>query len=129
MAGASFQLKKLEKLIIHDKKLLFTLTSYVLILAIYMNLNAFQSWALGIVASIMYFLINGIFLGNAFFKKEDTFFRLMFGLLLLIMLLGFVSWLAVIIYNLDILRFTLVLFIVTTLSSLINRMVKNKYGT
>jgi len=129
MAGNSFQLNKLEKLIIHDQKLLFTLTSYVLILAIYINLNAFQSWALGIVASIMYFLINGIFLGNAFFKKEDTFFRLMFGILLLIMLLGFVSWLVVISYNLDVIRFTLALFIVATLSSLINRRVKNKNVT
>lgn len=126
MAGASFQLKKLEKLIIHDKKLLFTLTSYVLILAIYMNLNAFQSWALGIVASIMYFLINGIFLGHAFFKKEDPFFSLMFGILLLIMLLGFIGWLVIVIYNLDIIRFTLVLFIAATLSSLINRRAKNK---
>ena len=129
MAGSSFQLNKLEKLIIHDQKLLFTLTSYILILAIYINLNAFQSWALGIVASIMYFLINGIFLGNAFFKKEDAFFRLILGVLLLIMLLGFIGWLAVIIYNLDVIRFTLVLFIVATLSSLLNRRVKNKNVT
>ena len=129
MAGISFQLNKLEKLIIHDQKLLFTLTSYVLILAIYINLNTFQSWALGIVASIMYFLINGTFLGNTFFKKEDTFFRLMFGILLLIMLLGFLGWLAVISYNLDVIRFTLVLFIAATLSSLLNRRVKNKNVT
>lgn len=129
MAGSSFQLNKLEKLIIHDQKLLFTLTSYVLILAIYINLNAFSSPAIGIVASIMYFLINGIFLGNAFFKKEDAFFRLMFGVLLLVMLLAFVGWLAVIIHNLDVIRFTLVLFIAATLSSLLNRMVKDKNVT
>ena len=95
----------------------------------HINLNIFQSPALGIVASILYFLINGIFLGNAFFKKKDTFFRLMFGILLLIMLLGFFGWLAVIIHNLDILRFTLVLVIVATLSSLLNRRVKYKNVT
>lgn len=121
-----FQLDKLEKLIAHDYKLLFTLTSYVLILAIYMNLTTFQFSVLGIVASFLYFLINGIFLGHAFFEKEEAFFRLMLGFLLLAMLLGFVGWLAVIIYNLDVARFTSVLFVVATICSLINRKVKHK---
>jgi uncharacterized membrane protein YfcA len=124
-----FQLDKLEKLIVHDYKLLFTLTSYVLILIIYMNSSAFQFSVLGIAASLLYFLINGIFLGHAFFEKEDAFFRLMLGLLLLIMLLGFVGWLAVIIYNLDVTRFTLVLFVVATTCSLLNRKVKHKNAT
>jgi len=124
-----FQLDKLEKLMVHDHKLLFTLASYVLILAIYINLNAFQFSVLGIVGSLLYFLINGIFLGHAFFEKEDAFFRLMLGLLLLIMLLGFVGWLAVIIYNLDVIRFTFVLFVVATICSLTNRKVKHKNAT
>jgi len=124
-----FQLDKLEKLIVHDYKLLFTLSSYVLILAIYMNLSTFQFSVLGIVASLLYFLINGIFLGHAFFEKEEAFFRLMLGFLLLIMLLGFVGWFAVIIYNLDVVRFTLVLFVVATICSLINRKVKHKNAT
>ena len=121
-----FQLNRLEKLIVHDQKLLFTLTSYVLILAIYMNLDVFSSPAIGIVASIMYFLINGIFLGHAFFEKEEAFFRFMFGLLLLIMLLGFVGWLALIIYNLDVTRVTLVLLVVATSSSLLNRRMRHR---
>jgi ABC-type multidrug transport system permease subunit len=74
-------------------------------------------------------MINAIFLEHAFFKREDAFFRLMFGILLLIMLLGFIGWLAVIIYNLDVIRLTLVLFIATILSSLSNRRVKNKDAT
>ena len=125
----TLEFSKLEKLIARDQKLLFTLTSYILILVIYINLNALEYSAVGVVASIMYFLINGTFLGHAFFEKEDLLFRLMFGILLLIMLLGFVGWLAVIIYNLDVVRFTLVLFIVTTLSSLLNRGMKNKNVT
>ena len=128
MSG-SFQLSELETLITQDQKLLFTLTSYGLILAIYINLNAFHSSVLGIVASVLYFLINGIFLGHAFFEKEATFFRLIFGVLLLIMLLGFVGLLAVIIYNLDVIRFTLVLFVAATLSSLLNRRVKHSNAT
>lgn len=125
----SFQLHKLEKLITHDPKLIFTLISYVVILAIYVNLNTFKSPTAGIIAFILYFLINAIFLAHAFFEKEDVFFRLMFGVLLLIMLLGFVGWLIMIIYNLDVIKFTLVLFIVATLSSSLNRRMKYKNAT
>ena len=92
----------------------------------YVNLTLLQSWVLGLAASIFYFLINGIFLGGAFFEKEDAFFRLMFGGVLLIMLLGFVGWLAVIVYKLDIAISILVLFTVATLSSLLNKRAKNQ---
>jgi len=120
-------LDKIEQRITHDSKLLFTMTSYVIVLTIFINLSEFQSPILGLLASAIYFLINGIFLGHVFFKKETAFFRLMLGLLLLVMLLGFVGWLAVVIYNLDVTRFTLALLIVATLSSLLNRRVKSKY--
>ena len=125
----SFQLHKLEKFITHDPKLIFTLISYVLILAIYVNLNAFKSPAVGVIAFILYFLINAIFLAHVFSEKEDVFFRLMFGVLLLIMLLGFMGWIIMIIYNLDVIKFTLVLFVVATLSSSLNRRMKYKNAT
>lgn len=128
MASTS-QLSKIEALIAQDRRLLFTLSSYVLVLSIYVNLNVFQSTVLGIVISVLYFVVNGIFLGHAFFEKEAPFFRLMFGILLLVMLLGFVGWLAIMIYNLDVPWFVLVLFGVATLSSLLNRTVKNKNAT
>ena len=124
-----FGFDKIEQRITRDEKLLFTMVSYVVILTIFINLSEFKSPVLGLLASAIYFLINGIFLGCAFFKKETAFFRVMFGLLLLIMVLGFVGWLAVIIYNLDVIRFTLVLFIAATLSSMLNRRVKNKNAT
>ncbi len=120
---------RIEQGIARDEKLLFTIISYFLTLAISVNLSEFQSSILGLMASAIYFLINGIFLGHAFFRRETVFFRLMLGFLLLIMLLGFAGWLAVIIYNLDVIRFTLVLLVVATLSSLLNRKVKNKFGT
>jgi len=125
---SSFHFNELENFIVHDPKLVFTLTSYVLILVIYVNLNV-KSPATGIVAFVLYFLINGTFLAHAFFEKEDVFFRLIFGVLWLIMLLGFVGWLIMIIYNLDAPRFSLVLFIVSTLSSLLNRRMKLKNAT
>jgi len=124
--GDSFQVHKLEKFIIDDSRFLFTLTSYVSILITFINLNTLKSSILGVVAFVLYFLINGIFLSHAFFEKEDAFFRLMFGVLLLIMLLGFVGWLIMIIYNLDVPELSLVLFIVTSFSSLICKRVKNK---
>ena len=123
---STYRFDRLEKTITHDKRLLFTLCSFALTLGIYINLSFFQSPVIGVVASILYFIINGVFLGHAFFEKETAFFRLMFGTLLLVMLLGFVGWLAVIIHNLDVTRFTLVLLITATLSSLLNRRVKNK---
>jgi len=124
--SSSLQLHKLEKFIAHNPKLIFTLISYVLISAIYVNLHTFESPTVGIIAFIMYFLINAIFLAHVFFEKEEAFFRLMFGVLLLIMLLGSVGWLTMIIYNLDVIKVTFVLFAVATLSSSLNRRMKHK---
>mgnify|MGYP006270696551 CR=1 FL=1 len=124
--GDSFRLRDFETSITRDKRLVFTLISYGLVLVMYMNLNAFRSWVLGIVVSSLYFMINGIFLGCALFRKEASFFRLMFGILLLIMLLGFVGLLVLIAYDLDTVKSTLVLLIVGTMASLLNRRVRNK---
>ncbi|MGD8505667.1 MAG: hypothetical protein PVF15_03275 [Candidatus Bathyarchaeota archaeon] len=125
----TLQLHTFERLITNDPKGLFTLTSCILILAIYVNLNTVKSTAVGIVTLILYSLINGVFLAEAFFNQENALLRLLFGLLTLTMLLGFVGWLVVIIYNLDTLQFIVVLFIVTTLSSLSNRRNRDKNAT
>jgi hypothetical protein len=126
MVVSTSQLSRIEALIAQDRMFLFTLSSYVLVLSIYVNLNVFQSAVLGSVISVLYFIVNGVFLGHAFFEKEAAFFRLMFGILLLVMLLGFGGWLAIMIYNLDVPWFILVLFGSATLSSLLNRRVKSK---
>lgn len=116
----------IEKSVVQDKNFLYTIASYSVTLAIFLNLNSFQSPLIGFITSIIFFLINAVFLGNVFFEKENAFFRLMFGILLLIMLLGFVGWLTLIIYNLDVLRVTFVLLVVATLSSLLNRRMKHR---
>jgi hypothetical protein len=84
---------------------------------------------IGFIAFITYFLINTVFLGNALFPEERTFFRLTFGLLSLIMIIGSVGWLIMIIYDLDLMRAILVLTIATTLSSMLNRRMKSKNAT
>lgn len=111
----------LEKSVVQDRNFLCTTVSYAVTFVVFLNLNNLQSPLLGLMSFIIYFVINAMFLGNALFRKEETFLRLMFGILLLTMFLGFIGWLTLIIYNLDATRVTLVLFVVATLSSLFNR--------
>ena len=116
----------IERSVVQDKNFLYTIVLYSAILAIFMNLNSFQSPLIGLMLFVIYFVINAVFLGNTFFEKENAFFRLMFGILLLTMLLGFVGWLTLIIHNLDVTRVTLVLIVVATSSSLFNRRMKHR---
>jgi len=116
----------MEELIVRDEKLLFTTVSYIMILMIFINLNLYFLPAIGTIASVIYFLINGTFLGRAFFEKEDLFLRFMLGNLLLLTCLALIAWAVMTIYNLDITRSTLVLCIVTALASLINKRNKRK---
>jgi len=105
---------------------LFTAVSYVMILIILINLNFFPSPAIGATASIIYFLIDGTFLGYAFFEKEDLFLRFMLGSLLLVVFLGFISFVIMITYNLDVIRSAAVLCVLTAFSSLSNKRMKKK---
>jgi len=116
-------LLKLQELIVSDRKLLFTTVSYIMILIIFINLNFTLSPVIGTLASIVYFLINGVFLGHIF-KKQDFFFRFMLGNLLLIVFLASVAWAVMIIYNLDTIRSTLVLCIVTAACSFLNKRIR-----
>lgn len=113
-------LHEFERLISHDPKFLFTSVSYLLIFLIYINLTEIHLLLIGVLAFILFFLIDGVFLANAFFPKESMFFRLTFGLLLLVMLLGFVGWLIMLAYNLDTPLFLLSLMVATTVSSMLN---------
>jgi len=119
----------LERSIVQDKNFLYTIISFSTILVVFFNLTSFHYPLIGVIASIIFFVINTVFLGNAFFEKEPLFFRFVFGMLLFIMLLGFVGWLTLIIYNLDATRVTLVLLVVATSSSLLNRRMKHRHAT
>jgi hypothetical protein len=118
--------QRMNKFIIDDEKLAATLVSYATIILIFINLTVIHSPILGLTASLTFFLINAIFMGQAFFQKEKPFLRLMLGTLLLIALLCLVSWATMIIYNLDETRSTMALFIVATVSSIINKLETNR---
>jgi len=112
---------RIEKSIIDDKNLLATLVSYAAIFLIFINLTIVHSPILGVPSTLTYFLINVVFMGQVFFQKEKQFLRLMLGTLLLVGLLGLVSWATMIIYNLDDIRSAIALFIVATVSSIMNK--------
>ena len=122
----SHSLDKLESLIARDRTFLFTLISYLTVLAIYANSIMFRSPILGVTATILFLLIDSIFLGSAIFKKEKAFFKLAFGILLLVMLLGSMNWMALITYNLDISKSALALLATATISSALNKTVNRK---
>jgi len=109
---------------VRNKIFFLTLLSYATILIIFINLTTIHSPLIGAIASVTYFLINATVLGRFFFEKEHIFFRLIFGNLLFIMLLGLVSWAVMVIYNLDIIRSVIALCIVTTLSSFLRLKMK-----
>lgn len=120
----NIRFEKVEQIVVRDKKFLCTMFSYALIFLIFINIIVVHSPVMGIAVSSVFFLINAIFLGNAFFEKEDLFLKFMLGSLLLIVFLGLVSWVVMMIYNLDAVRSTIVLCTVTTLSSFMSKMAK-----
>jgi hypothetical protein len=122
--GRNSHLLKIQELIVSDKKLFFTTVSYVMVLIIFMNLKFTTSPIIGTSTSIVYFLINGMFLGNVFFEKQQLFLRFIFGNLLLIVLLALVAWAVMIIYNLDTIMSAFVLCVVTAVCSFLNKMIK-----
>jgi len=123
------QLVRLEETIATNNKFVFTLLSYLMIPVILVNLTFLQSPFVGILGSSVYLTINATFLGCSFFRNESPFLRFALGLLILIMSLGFIGWLTMIAWNLDITRSVIVLFIVTTFSSIIGLMKKHPLRT
>ena len=117
----SLRYHALDRIIIEDARFRFTLVSYLLAFVFYVNLNLMQSFIVGLFSFVFYFLINGTFMAHFFSENEALFLRLVFGVLLLIMLLGFVGWLIMIIYNLGAELFSITLLVTATISSLLNR--------
>ena len=120
------QFEKVQETLVRDKKFLYTMFSYAMVFFIFINISIIHSPVMGITVSSVYFLINAIFIGNAFFEKEEPFLRFMLGALLLIVFLGLISLVVMMIYNLDAVRSAIVLCTVATLSSFMNQVAK--YG-
>lgn len=126
MRQSGLKFGEVERSVVRDKNFFYTVISYAASIAVFLNLSSAQSPLVGLLASVLFLVVNTVFLGNAFFKNESMFFRLTLGALLLVLLIGFVGWLTLIIYNLDAIRVTLALLAVTTLASLLNRRMKPK---
>lgn len=116
----------LRCLITRDQKFVFTILSYITILLIFVNISLISSPAIGLLASVIYFLINATYLGHALFEQENAFVEFMLGLLLLIVVLGFVAWAILILYNLNNIASVIVLSITSSFASFLNRKVKSK---
>jgi len=121
------KLKDIEELITQDEKFLFTTFSLLMILVIYINQIFVNSSVTGTIASLIFFSLNTIFLGQAFFEKEFSFIRIIFGSLMFLLFLGTIGWITLIVYNLDINNTSVALCIVAILCSAINKL-KKKYG-
>ena len=112
--------------VVKDERFAFTRASYFLSLVILANLLFTRWFVIGAASSLAFFAINGIFLGHAIFVREDALSMVLLGSLLLFSLLGLISWLVLLIYNLDVFRVVTVLLIVTTISSLMSKMTKRR---
>jgi len=119
-----YELKDMEKLVTRDEKFLFTTFSLLTILIIYINQIFFNSPITGIIASIIFFSLNTVFLGAAFFKEETAFIRIILGSLTFLLFLGTIGWITLIVHNLDINSTSAALCIVTVLCSTINKLNK-----
>ena len=116
-----FEPARIEKVVVRDENLLFSILCLITILIISLNLLFINSFLLGVVASLLYFSINTLFLGHAFFNREKPLSRVLLGALLLFLLLGLISWITMISYNLDNLRSIVALILIAVLSSALNR--------
>lgn len=117
------RLSKLEKFLIADKFLSSTVICYLTIAAMFANMTTVKSPAIGVVAAALYFLINSVFLGTAFFADENSLLRLTLGTLLLVMFIGLVGWIIVVVCALNVVTVILVLAIVATTSSILKKTV------
>ena len=118
------KLKDIEELITQDKKFLFTTFSLLMILLIYINQIFVNSPIIGTIASLIFFSLNTIFLGQAFFEKEFSFIRITFGNLMFLLFLGTIGWITLIVYNLDVNNTSVALCVVAILCSAINKLKK-----
>jgi len=116
----------LTQLITLDKKLAFTILSYISILMIFINLNLTSTPIIGAPATVIYFLVNSTFIGMALFQNENLFVKLLLGTLLLVVILGLAGLAVMILYNLDNLRSAIVLCITTFIASVLNKGMKSK---
>lgn len=123
MKSAS-RLNYLEELITRDRNFVFTAASLSMVLIMLLNNTFTRSPVIAAASSLVFLTLNTVFLGHALFEEEAPFTRFMLGAFFLTLLLGIISWMVMIAYNLDIVRAATALFIVAGCSSFMNRLKK-----
>ena len=96
------KLEALERIIGTDKRGLFSILALLSTIGIYINSITISSFFVGVSLSSIYFVINSVFLGEFFFKDENTNFRVALGLLLLFTVLAASNGLAMFVVALEI---------------------------
>ncbi len=122
-------LTHLTRLITQERILFFTIILFGLVAAIFLNLNMVRSPILGTSASILYLLISSIMIGQALFRNENFFTKLLLGSLIVLITLGMVGWIVLILHNLDNTRTTVVLFVTASLASIVSKRMNSGNGT
>ncbi|MBI4653362.1 hypothetical protein HY750_03870 [Candidatus Kuenenbacteria bacterium] len=115
-----------------DKKYVWTIISTLIVIGLAFNLFLWQIRFLGLVFLVAYFIINGLWLGQIIkkilFAKEDAYsyfsqhkkieiFSFLFGILLLIYLIGFLGAIFLIFYKFSLVQIPLIFGILTLIIS------------
>jgi hypothetical protein len=107
-----------DKLVVKNRKMLLV-TSFLTILLMSINATFIGHTSIGSIAISVYFLINGLFWGNLFFKDQNSLLKLAMGSLLVTIYIALMGWLILIIHNLNIVNTILTFFIVAILPLLV----------
>jgi hypothetical protein len=115
-----------------DKRYIWTIISTLIVIGLAFNLFLWQIRFLGLIFLIVFFVINGLWLGQILkkilFAKEDAYFcvlqyrrieifSFLFGILLLIYLIGFLGVIFLIFYKFSIVQIPLIFGILTLIIS------------
>jgi len=117
----TLRLENIEEFIVRDKNFLFTIVSFATVLIVFLNQVVVHSIIVGITSSLLFILLNAIFLGYVFFENEIPLLRLVLGALFFLLTIGVVGWITMIVYNIDIAGSTTALCITAALCSAMNR--------
>jgi membrane-associated PAP2 superfamily phosphatase len=93
---------------LRNEKVLFSLMAFSIVLIV-LNLVTIKSALIGTVASILYFLIGGNFVGIHLLKEEQLLERVSLGSLALLSLMGLMGWAFIIFRGLGIVETAIVL--------------------
>ncbi|UCG45082.1 MAG: hypothetical protein JSV58_06860 [Candidatus Bathyarchaeota archaeon] len=84
--GKILNFERLEDLVAGDRRGYFTIIALLAVLGMLINSITLFSFAVEIPMVLVYFVINTIFCGSILFREEPLQFRMVFGLLALLML-------------------------------------------